>query len=137
MLCEACKQKEAMVHLSGQRFYGDESMPALAYEHHFCEDCHDDYCKANGMNSSRDLIQLSERYLSKLYDALETRHPEVFRAGDDKPDAAAETMEKFLRGQLKLEGVEVNEDGFGMLFGQFVGSAEFYARRDRYRPPES
>jgi hypothetical protein len=133
MFCEVCHQKEAMVHLSGSRTAAGESTPPVKFERHFCEDCHDEYCKTQGMNSSRDLIQLSERYRSKLYDLLEAQHPEVVRAGDDKLGEAAEAMEKFLRAQLKQEGIEVNEDGFAMLFGPFIGSAEFYDRCDRHK----
>jgi hypothetical protein len=133
MLCEMCHQKEALIHLSGKRTVAGESAPPVLFEHHFCEDCHDEYCKTQGMNSSRDLIKLSERYRSKLYDLLEAQHPEVFPAGDDKLREAAKTMEKFLRAQLKHEGIEVNEDGFGMLFGPFIGSSEFHDRCHRHK----
>lgn len=125
MLCEICKQNEAMIH-TGTVF--DESA-APAFEHHYCRDCYDDYCKSNGMNSARDLVQLSERYRSKLYDALERDHPEVFQHGME--DNSGRIMTAFLAEELKREGIEINEDGFGMLLGSFIGAAEFYERRDR------
>ena len=99
----------------------------------FCEDCADKYfASMPGMNASRDLIQLSDRYRSKLYDLLEVEHPEVFQRGDnDHLFECANIMGKFLFEQLKREGVELNEGGFGMLLGGFIGSAEYYERCDR------
>jgi hypothetical protein len=139
MLCEACQKREALVHLTSQQrsvseIEGKEvsSSEPVWENHHFCEDCADDYYRKSGMNSSRDLIQLSDRYRKKLYDRLEAEHPEVFRAGDDELRQVAEIMSEFLRKELKREGVELNEDGFGMLFGRFIGSAEFYERSRRH-----
>jgi hypothetical protein len=138
MLCEVCQEQEATVHLTMEkRFDSDiegnavESSESVLEEHHFCEDCADAYWKKSGMNSGRDLIRLSDRYRSKLYDRLEAEHPEVF--GDDELEQSAEIMSQFLREELKREGVELNDDGFGMVFGSFLGTAEVYRRREKYR----
>ena len=134
MLCEMCQKNVAVVHLTTEN-RGDvrESGPRITTKHHFCEDCADKYfASMPGMNASRDLIQLSDRCRSKLYDLLEVEHPEVFQRGDnDHLFECANIMGKFLFEQLKREGVELNEGGFGMLLGGFIGSAEYYERCDR------
>jgi hypothetical protein len=74
---------------------------------------------------------LSDRFRSKLYDLLERQHPEVFRQGME--EHSGKIMTTFLAEELKREGIEVKEDGFGMLLGSFIGMAEFYERKDRHK----
>jgi len=86
------------------------------------------------MNSSRDLIRLSDFYRSKLYDQLEARHPEAF----DNTDNAAclrgsEIMRRFLRAHLTKDKIKLNRDGFEMLCNDFFGSHHFYDRIKKRR----
>jgi hypothetical protein len=129
MLCEMCQKKTATVHFNISRAEIGESSPPVKTEYHYCEECADEYYKKSGMNAFRDLMQLSNRYRSKLYDILEAKQPEVFRAGNER--RGAEAMRRFLWDQLTQEGVKLEEDVFGMLFHGFVGSSEFYERRRR------
>ena len=81
----------------------------------------------------RDLICLSDAYRSKLYDLLETAHPEAF----DNHDAEAcrrggRLTREFLREQLKKDNIELNDEVLEMLLGSFW-SAEFYDRAKKYR----
>src|SRR6185369_16389586 len=95
--------------------------PGTQREQHFCEQCADSYFACTpGMNSSRHLICLSDSYRSKLYDLLEVAHPEAF----DNSDAEAcrrgsELVRVFLRHHLAKDGIELNEDGFLMLWSDF------------------
>jgi len=41
-------------------------------------------------------------------------------------------MSEFLREELKREGIEVNEDAFGMLFSGLFCTYHFYDRQDRF-----
>jgi len=133
MLCQACHQREATVHLS--TFRGEGLDPEQGTERkHFCEQCADAYfASIPGMNSARGLICLSDSYRSKLYDLLETSHPEAF----DNHDAEAcrqgsEVMRRFLREHLKNENIEIHEDGFEMLCEDFFCSHHFYTRLDDF-----
>jgi hypothetical protein len=82
---------------------------------------------------------LSEGYRSRLYDLLETAHPEAFYEGDDEKlnERAAEAMTLFLRAQLKKELIEVNDQVFEMLVCDFIGSHDFYTRRDAFNRQKS
>ena len=125
-----------MVHLAttvGVESIGQE--PGAQREQHFCQECADSYFTCTpGMNSARDLICLSDSYRSKLYDLLETAHPEAF----DNSDTAAcrrgsELMRNFLREHLTKDKIELNEDAFDMLCGDFYCSHHFYSRADEYK----
>lgn len=86
------------------------------------------------MNSLRQLICLSDSYRSKLYDLLETTHPEAFNnTTEETCQRGSELMADFLREHLKKDKIEVNEDVFGMLCVDFFGSHHFYTRIDEYK----
>ena len=145
-----CKERGATVHLTqtSQEFEVDEGVDPetvdLGFipnkevdqtEHHFCEECADKYFASTpGMNSARGLICLSDAYREKLYDKLEAELPEIFIETDDQVlmGKRAETMSEFLREELKREGIEVNEDAFGMLFSGLFCTYHFYDRQDRF-----
>jgi len=138
MLCESCHQREAKVHLTTTvvaPLFGQE--PGTQRKQHFCEQCADTYFACTpGMNSARQLICLSDSYRSRLYDLLEATHPEAFDNSNCDREASwqrSKLMRDFLREELKKENIELNEDGFGMLFGDFIGSHHFYRRRDEYK----
>jgi hypothetical protein len=101
---------------------------------HFCEQCADVFFACTpGMNSARGLICLSDSYRARLYDLLETVHPEAFdNSTTEACRRGSELMRKFLREQLTKDKIELNEDAFGMLCGDFFGSHYFYARVDEY-----
>jgi len=85
------------------------------------------------MNSSRGLICVSDWYRSKLYDLLETAHPEAFdNSTIESCRRGSELMRRFLREHLTQDKIEVNEDAFNMLLGDFLGSHHFYTRIDDY-----
>jgi hypothetical protein len=86
------------------------------------------------LSAMRSLICLSAAYRSRLYDLLEAAHPEAFYDGDDETLnlQAAETMTLFLRKQLSKERIEVNDGVFEMLVCDFIGSYDFYTRRDAF-----
>jgi hypothetical protein len=103
-------------------------------EHHFCEECADKYFASTpGMNSARGLICLSEAYREKLYDKLEAELPEILVETDDKVlmGKRADKMAEFLRDELKREGIEMNDDAFGMLFSDLFCTYHFYDRQER------
>ncbi len=109
-------------------------------ERHFCEPCSNDYMRGSPtLSAMRSLICLSEGYRSRLYDLLETAHPEAFYDGDDEQltERAAEAMTLFLREQLKKERIEVNDQVFEMLVCDFIGSHDFYTRRDAFHQQKS
>ena len=136
MLCEACQQREAMVHLTTTVFaQGLDQPPGSEGEQHFCEECADEYfARTPGMNSSRGLICLSDRYRSKLYDLLEATHPEAFDNEDTEAcQRASDLMQKFLRKNLSEARIEVNDDVFEMLCADFFCSHHFYTRADEYK----
>lgn len=98
MLCEACQQRDALVHLRhAAQDDSSEAEQSGDWEHHFCQECADGYsARTPGMNSSRDLICLSDWYQSKLYDLLETAHPEAFDTNTDEAcDQGSEVMRFF------------------------------------------
>jgi protein-arginine kinase activator protein McsA len=136
MLCESCHQRVAVVHLTqtiASAVLGDE--PGTVRKQHFCEQCADTYFACTPwMNSARHIICLSDSYRSRLYDLLEATHPEAFDNSDTEAcRRGSELMRDFLHEQLKKEKIELNEDGFGMLFGDFIGSHHFYRRMDEYK----
>jgi hypothetical protein len=140
MLCEKCHEHEATVHLGGSVQIGDSKPePDAKWEHHFCAECADDYfANTPGMNSSRDLICLSEWYRSKLYDLLETTHPEAFDNSDTEAcRRGSELMRNFLRKHLTNNKIEMNEDAFEMLCKDFFCSHHFYSRVDEYKRKKS
>jgi len=136
MFCEACHQREAIVHLTTTAYgEGLGQEPMIERAQHFCGQCADTYFSCTpGMNSSRGLICLSDSYRSKLHDLLEATHPEAF----DNKDAEtcrqmSALMEEFLREHLKKDNIEVNDDAFGMLCQDFFCSHHFYSRADEYK----
>lgn len=136
MLYESCHQREALVHL--RRVYcaeGLEHEPGTWREQHFCEECADEhFTRKPGMNSRRDLICLSDWYGSKLYDLLETAHPEAFDSNDTEAcRRGSELMQTFLREQLAKAKLQLNEDAFEMLCRDFFGSHHYYTREDEYK----
>jgi len=86
------------------------------------------------MNSSRDLIQLSSLYRSKLYDALEKEHPEAFdNSTIEACDRGSKLMRRFLRKHLSKDNIKLNADGFEMLCLDFFTTRHFYERSDRVK----
>ena len=136
MLCEACQQREALVHL-GPAAEANSSVaePSGKWDHHFCQECADEYfARTPGMNSSRGLICLSDWYRSKLYDLLEVEHPEAFDYSTTEAcERGSELARVFLRRHLTKAGVELNDDGFMMLWSDFNCSHHFYTRADEYK----
>src|SRR5437870_13340752 len=113
MLCESCHQREAMVHLTttiGAKGLGQE--PGTDRKQHFCEQCADAYFACTpGMNSARHLICLSDSYRARLYDLLETAHPEAFdNSTTEACRRGSELMRRFLRVHLTKDKLELNED---------------------------
>jgi hypothetical protein len=137
MLCESCQQREATVHLTTSvQAEVLEQEPAVEQRQHFCQTCADlFFATSPGMSAMRGLICLSDSFRSKLYDLLEAAHPEAFYEGDDPAIImrSAEALETFLRQQLKQEGLELNDEAFGMLYCDLIGSHHFYTRRDDYK----
>jgi len=134
MLCQVCQKREATVHLTNTTYGGVSGEERRTQEQHFCQSCADEhFASTPGMNSMRNLICLSDSYRSKLYDILETAHPEAF----DNHDTAAcrrgsRIMQDFLREHLKKDSVEVSGDAFDMLCQDFFGSHYFYTRLDEF-----
>ena len=86
------------------------------------------------MNSARHLICLSDSYRAKLYDLLETAHPEAFdNTIVEACRRGSELMRSFLREHLTKDKIELNDDGFEMLSQDFFGSHFFYSRSDEYK----
>ena len=136
MLCESCHQREAVRHLT--RIVMAEGLgqePGTQREQHFCEQCADTYFACTpGMNPRRDLICLSHSYRAKLYDLLETVHPEAFdNSTTEACRRGSDLMRHFLREQLTKDKIELNEDAFEMLFRDFIGSHHFYSRADEHK----
>jgi protein-arginine kinase activator protein McsA len=137
MLCESCHQREAVVHLmTTVEAEGLGQGSGIQREQHFCEQCADTYLAGTpGMNSARHLICLSDSYRAKLYDLLETAHPEAFdNSTTEACQRGSELMRNFLREHLTKDKIELNEDAFDMLCGDFFGSHYFYSRVDEYKP---
>ncbi len=135
MLCQACHKKEATVHLTTTSHApGSGGQPDSQQKQHFCESCADAYFASTpGMNSARGLICLSDSYRSKLYDLLETAHPEAFDNHDTEAcRRGSRVMTDFLREHLQKDGVEVTGDAFDMLCQDFFGSQQFYTRLDEF-----
>jgi hypothetical protein len=136
MLCEACRQREATVHLTTTFHLGGPGRePGATQKQHFCVDCADEYfAHTPGKNWMRKLICLSDSYRSKLYDQLEKRHPEAFdNSTTEACRRGSELMRTFLREQLKQDGIEVNEDAFEKLGSDLFGSHHFYTRSDQFK----
>jgi protein-arginine kinase activator protein McsA len=129
MQCDVCHQRDALVHLT-TTVGGDTQQ-----EQHFCKDCADDlFARTPGMNSSRDLICLSDWYRSKLYDLLEVEHPEAFDYSNAEAcQRGSDLARRFLKRHLAKAGVELNEDGLMMLWSDFNCSHHFYTRADEYK----
>jgi protein-arginine kinase activator protein McsA len=133
MLCDACHQREATVHLTTTvHAEGLDQTLGTQQEQHFCRDCADEYFAGTpGMNSSRDLIGLSDWYRSKLYDLLEAAHPEALdNSTTEACRKSSELMRSFLREHLTKDKIELNNDAFDMLARDFFGSHHFYSRVD-------
>ena len=98
MLCQTCKKREALIHL------GDGTPGARRWRKHLCRDCADRlFARTPGMNSARDLIQLTSFYRSKLYDALEKEHPEAFdNSTTEACGRGSDLMRRFLRKRLTV-----------------------------------
>jgi hypothetical protein len=110
---------------------GDE--PGTQREQHFCKVCADTFFACTpGMNSARHLICLSDWYRSNLYDLLEAAHPEAFDNSDTEAcPRGSELMRNFLREHLTKDKIELNEDAFEMLCGDFYCSHHFYTRANK------
>ncbi len=68
------------------------------------------------------------------HDLLETAHPEAFDNSDTEAcRRGSELMRNFLREHLTKDKIELNEDAFGMLCGDFYCSHHFYSRADEYK----
>jgi hypothetical protein len=81
----------------------------------------------------RGLICLSDSYRATLYDLLETAHADAFdNSTTEACRRGSELMRRFLREHLTKEKIEMNEEAFGMLCGDFYGSHHFYTRIDEY-----
>lgn len=154
MLCEICHKREALVHLTTTETYhaveaplGTEVPPVMSdervissqgpesvREQHFCKECADSfYASTPELNSSRDLICLSEWYRSKLYDLLEAESPEAFDNRDSEAcQRGSGLMREFLRKNLKNAGLEMNEVAFEILCMDFFCSHHFYNRADEF-----
>lgn len=128
MLCQACKKRGALVHLS-------KGTTRSAREKHFCKQCADKYfARTPGMNSARDLIRLSDFYRSKLYDLLEEQHPEAFdNSTNDACLKGSGLMRRFLRKHLNEDNIKLNKDAFEMLCLDFFASHHFYDRIARHK----
>jgi hypothetical protein len=117
MLCEVCKEREAMVHLNTTRELeveegvDPESVDVEALlkeagitERHFCDECADKFFASTpGMNSSRSLICLSDAYRRKLLDKVEAELPEAFYDGEEskRMREISEKMMEFLKRELE------------------------------------
>jgi hypothetical protein len=134
-LCEVCQKREASVfctpanNTSGAEGTSDFQQPAS-----MCKSCADSYYASTpGLNSARDLIRLSDSYRSKLYDLLETAHPEAFDNQDTEACVrGSQLMCAFLRKQLKADRMDIRGDAFDMLCKDFFGSRHFYERADEF-----
>jgi len=136
MLCESCHQRDAVVHLTTTAYAeGRGQQPGTQREQHFCEQCADTYFACTpGMNSERRLICLSDSFRTKLYNLLEMTHPEAFdNSTTEACRRGSELMRSFLREHLTKDKIELNEDAFEMLAGDFFGSHHFYTRADEYK----
>src|SRR5262245_30803379 len=136
MRCESCHQREAVVHRTRiVHAEGLDQESGTQRKQHFCQECADAYFACTpGMNSSRGLICLSDSYRSKLYDLLAAEHPEAFdNSTTDACRRGSELTRVFLREHLTIDGIELNEDGFMMLWIDFNCSHHFYTRADEYR----
>ncbi len=136
MLCDACHQREALVHLATTAHgEGLDQPPGTQHEQHFCRECADEYfARTPGMNSSRDLICLSDWYRSKLYDLLELECPGAFDYSTTEAcERGSELARVFLRRHLAKAGIELNDDAFMMLWSDFNCSHHFYTRADEYK----
>ncbi len=135
MLCESCHQHEPMVHLTTTvHAKALDQEAGTQREQHFCQECADAYFASTpGMNSARGLICLSDSYRSKLYDLLEKAQPQAFdNTTTEACRRGSELMRRFLREHLTKDKIELNEDAFDMLCGDFFGSHHFYTRIDEY-----
>src|SRR5215510_8208728 len=123
MICQRCKKKEALVHLSAG------SPPSLRSRKskHYCRDCADAYyARTPGMNSARNLIRLSDFYRSKLYDELESQCPEAFDNSTHEEALRGSTLtRRFLRKRLAKDNIKLGGDGFDMLCHDFVTTHHF------------
>ena len=108
------------------------NVPLDEREMHLCRECADTYFASTpGLNSSRGLICLSDWYRQRLYDQLESLHPEAFDNSDDEAcRKGSEVMIRFLTEQLAREKLEIKGDAFEMLLVDFFGSHHFYTRLD-------
>jgi protein-arginine kinase activator protein McsA len=134
MICQTCKKKEALIHIST----GSTPSEGSRKSKHFCRQCADAYYIRAGMNSARDLIRLSEFYRSKLYDELEVKHPEAFDNSDDEAcRRGTDLMCRFLKERLTKDNIKLNKDGFDMLCRDFFGSRQAYERGEKLKSKKS
>ena len=86
------------------------------------------------MNSSRNLICLSDAYRERLLDKIETELPEAFYDGEDRARLIkiAEKQMEFLRRELEREGIPMEGDALTMLWSDLFCGWHFYERRDRF-----
>ena len=129
ILCQVCKEREAVVHISPTR-----SLKSRRTKH-FCRQCADEYwARTPGMNADRGLIQLSNFYRSKLYDLLQKQHPEAFdNSTVEACRNGSELMRRFLRRRLNEDNIKVTGDAFEMLCNDFSFSHHSYKRGDQLK----
>lgn len=131
MICQRCKKREALVHLS----LGTSPSGRNRKTKHYCRYCADAYfARTPGMNSSRDLIRLSDFYRSRLYDELESQFPSVFdNSTTEACVRGSNDMRRFLRKRLAQDNIRLNRDGFEMLYHDLIGSRHFYDRAEKLK----
>lgn len=108
-LCQVCQKREATVFLTTTIPASESDGNAdIHQKQSFCKNREDSYCASTpSLNSTRDLIRLSDSYRSKLYDLLEATHPEVFDNRDTEACVRdSKLMRSFLRKQLKIDRME-------------------------------
>ena len=131
MLCQRCKKRGALVHLSVGVSPSGRTLKAK----HYCRYCADAYfAKTPGMNSARDLIRLSDFYRTKLHDELESQYPEVFdNSSVEACSRGSQTIRRFLKERLAADNIKLNDDGFEMLWNDLNCSHHFYDRAEKLR----
>lgn len=134
-LCDVCQKREANVFFTPAiDTSGAEGDSDIQQPQSMCTSCADSYyANTPGLNSARDLIRISDFYREKLYDLLETTHPEAFDNHDTEACVhGSELMCAFLKKQLRKDRMDIRGDAFDMLCKDFFGSRHFYERADKF-----
>jgi hypothetical protein len=83
-------------------------------------------------------VALVGRHYPVFTPLLEGEHPEAFDYSDTEAcERGSELARAFLRRHLAMDGIELNEDGFMMLWSDFNCSHHFYTRADDYKRRKS